>query len=78
VRGILASACFHIRASLLEGVNNRIKLLAYGSRDSDNFFLKIKAAFPRQSAMNQFFLVSYEVVDAIYSAGYLDYLRIAV
>ncbi|TBV04161.1 transposase, partial [Stutzerimonas kirkiae] len=35
--------------SLLEGVNNRIKVIkrmAYGFRDSDYFFLKIKAAFP--------------------------------
>jgi transposase len=49
VRGILASARFHMHTSLLEGVNNRIKVIkrmAYGFRDSDYFFLKIKAAFP--------------------------------
>ncbi|MDP2447850.1 transposase, partial [Pseudomonas sp.] len=48
-RGILASARFRMHTSLLEGVNNRIKLIkrmAYGFRDSDYFFLKIKAAFP--------------------------------
>ncbi|MFZ6048668.1 transposase, partial [Pseudomonas sp. CR3202] len=35
--------------SVLEGVNNRIKVIkrmAYGFRDSVYFFLKIKAAFP--------------------------------
>ncbi|MEA3259202.1 MAG: transposase, partial [Pseudomonadota bacterium] len=35
--------------SVLEGMNNRIKVIkrmAYGYRDSDYFFLKIKAAFP--------------------------------
>lgn len=48
-RGILASAQFHMHTSLLEGVNNRIKVIkrmAYGFRDVDYFFLKIKAAFP--------------------------------
>lgn len=49
VRGILASARFPMHTSLLEGVNNRIKVIkrmAYGFRDSEYFFLKIKAAFP--------------------------------
>ncbi len=48
-RGILASACFPMHTSLIEGVNNRIKVIkrmAYGFRDSGYFFLKIKAAFP--------------------------------
>jgi len=48
-RGILASARFHMHTSLLEGVNNRIKVIkrmAYGFRDEEYFFLKIKAAFP--------------------------------
>lgn len=48
-RGILASARFHLHTSVLEGVNNRIKVIkrmAYGFRDADYFFLKIKAAFP--------------------------------
>ncbi|MEQ3681859.1 transposase, partial [Alcanivorax sp.] len=33
----------------LEGMNNRIKVIkrmAYGFRDNDYFFMKIKAAFP--------------------------------
>ena len=49
LRGILASANFPMHTSLLEGVNNRIKVIkrmAYGFRDSAYFFLKIKAAFP--------------------------------
>lgn len=48
-RGILASALFPMHTSLLEGVNNKIKVLkrmAYGFRDTEYFFLKIKAAFP--------------------------------
>ncbi|MCC7477411.1 transposase, partial [bacterium] len=35
--------------SVLEGINNRIKVIkriAYGYRDDEYFFLKIKAAFP--------------------------------
>lgn len=51
-RGILASARFQMHSSLLEWVNNRIKVIermAYGFRDSDYFFLKIKAAFPRKT-----------------------------
>ena len=38
-----------VNTSVLEGMNNRIKVIkrmAYGYRDSDYFFLKIKAAFP--------------------------------
>ncbi|MBF6727413.1 ISL3 family transposase, partial [Acinetobacter baumannii] len=34
---------------VLEGMNNRIKVIkrmAYGYRDTDYFFLKIRAAFP--------------------------------
>lgn len=30
----------------LEGINNKIKRQAFGYRDADYFFLKIKAAFP--------------------------------
>jgi len=47
--GIIASACYRLNTSVLEGMNNRIKVIkrmAYGYRDSDYFFLKIKAAFP--------------------------------
>jgi transposase len=47
--GIIASAVYSLNTSVLEGVNNRIKVIkrmAYGYRDSDYFFLKIKSAFP--------------------------------
>ncbi|MAD72137.1 MAG: ISL3 family transposase, partial [Alcanivorax sp.] len=43
------SATYRLNTSVLEGMNNRIKVIkrmAYGYRDSDCFFLKIKAAFP--------------------------------
>ena len=49
LRGILVSARFPMNTSILEGVNNRIKVIkrmAYGFRDSAYFFLKIKDAFP--------------------------------
>jgi transposase len=49
VEGITASALYRLNTSVLEGMNNRIKVIkrmAYGYRDSDYFFLKIKAAFP--------------------------------
>ena len=49
MHGIVASATHHLNTSLLEGVNNRIKVIkrmAYGYRDNNYFFLKIKAAFP--------------------------------
>ncbi len=47
--GIIASASFRLNTSVLEGMNNKIKVIkrmAYGFRDSQYFFLKIKAAFP--------------------------------
>ena len=49
LEGIIASARFRLQTSVLEGMNNRIKVIkrmAYGYRDTDYFFLKIKAAFP--------------------------------
>lgn len=49
VSGIIASATHHLNTSVLEGMNNKIKVIkrmAYGYRDNDYFFLKIKAAFP--------------------------------
>jgi transposase len=49
LRGILASSIYPMSSSILEGVNNKIKVIkrmAYGFRDSAYFFLKIKAAFP--------------------------------
>lgn len=47
--GILAHCRWPLNTSVLEGVNNKIKVLkrmAYGYRDDDYFFLKIRAAFP--------------------------------
>lgn len=49
LHGIIASAKYRLNTSVLEGMNNRIKVIkrmAYGYRNSDYFFLKIKAAFP--------------------------------
>jgi transposase len=47
--GILAHARWPLHTSLLEGINNKIKVIkrmAYGFRDDAYFFLKIRAAFP--------------------------------
>lgn len=47
--GIIASAVHRLNTSVLEGMNNKIKVIkrmAYGYRDNDYFFLKIKSAFP--------------------------------
>lgn len=49
LHGIVASALYLLNTSVLEGMNNRIKVIkrmAYGYRDIAYFFLKIKAAFP--------------------------------
>ncbi|NHO68578.1 ISL3 family transposase [Aestuariicella hydrocarbonica] len=49
LEGIVASARYRLNTSVLEGMNNKIKVIkrmAYGYRDNDYFFLKIKAAFP--------------------------------
>jgi transposase len=48
-RGILARVRWPMHTGQLEGINNRIKVIkrmAYGYRNTDYFFLKIKAAFP--------------------------------
>ena len=48
-KGILARMRWPMHTGQLEGINNKIKVMkriAYGYRDSDFFFLKIKAAFP--------------------------------
>jgi len=48
-RGIVSRVRWPMHTGQLEGINNRIKVMkrmAYGYRDSDYFFLKIKAAFP--------------------------------
>ncbi|MFO0906975.1 MAG: ISL3 family transposase [Isosphaeraceae bacterium] len=47
--GVLAHCQWPLHTSLLEGINNKIKVvkrMAYGFRDDDYFFLKIRAAFP--------------------------------
>ena len=47
--GILAHADWPLHTSLLEGINNKIKVIkrmAYGFRDDEYFFLKIRDAFP--------------------------------
>jgi transposase len=47
--GILAHCRWSLHTSLLEGINNKIKVIkrmAYGFRDDDYFFLKIRQAFP--------------------------------
>jgi transposase len=49
LEGILAHCRWPLHTSLLEGINNKIKVIkrmAYGFRDQDYFFLKIRAAFP--------------------------------
>ena len=46
---ILAHCQWWLSTSLLEGINNKIKVIkrmAYGFRDDEYFFLKIRAAFP--------------------------------
>jgi transposase len=47
--GILAHCRWPLHTSLLEGINNKIKVIkrmAYGFRDDEYFFLKIRSAFP--------------------------------
>jgi transposase len=49
LQGILNHCSWPLHTGLLEGINNKIKVIkrmAYGFRDHDYFFLKIKAAFP--------------------------------
>lgn len=46
---ILSHCRWNLNTSVLEGINNKIKVLkriAYGYRDEEYFFLKIRAAFP--------------------------------
>ncbi len=48
-RGIVSRVRWPMHTGVLEGINNKIKLIkrmAFGYRNSDYFFLKIKAAFP--------------------------------
>lgn len=47
--GIIAHCRWPLHTSVLEGINNKIKVIkrmAYGFRDDEYFFLKIRAAFP--------------------------------
>ena len=47
--GIIAHCRWPLHTSLLEGINNKIKVIkpmAYGFRDDEYFFLKIRSAFP--------------------------------
>ena len=49
IDGILSHCRWPLNTSVLEGMNNKIKVLkriAYGYRDEAYFFLKIRAAFP--------------------------------
>jgi transposase len=49
IGGVLAHCRHQLHTSLLEGINNKIKVIkrmAYGFRDDDYFFLKIREAFP--------------------------------
>lgn len=50
--GILAHCRYPLHTGVLEGINNKIKVIkrmAYGFRDDAYFFLKIRAAFPGNS-----------------------------
>ena len=49
LHGIIAHARYPLHTGIIEGMNNRIKVIkrmAYGYRDEEYFFLKIRAAFP--------------------------------
>ena len=49
IGGILSHCRYPLHTSILEGINNKIKVIkrmAYGYRDDDYFFLKIRQAFP--------------------------------
>jgi transposase len=49
IEGVISHCRYPFHTGLLEGINNRIKVLkrmAYGFRDDAYFFLKIRAAFP--------------------------------
>ena len=49
LEGILAHCRYPLHTSVIERINNKIKVLkrmAYGFRDDEYFFLRIRAAFP--------------------------------
>jgi transposase len=53
--GIIAHCKHRMHTSLLEGVNNKIKVIkrvAYGFHDLDYFALKVKQAFPGRESSN--------------------------
>ena len=53
--GITNSGIYKLRTSVLEGINNKIKVLrrvAYGYRDTDHFFLRIQSAFRGRPAIS--------------------------
>ena len=48
-RGIVSRVRWPMHTGQLEGINNRIKVIkrmAYGYRDSEFFFMRIKSVFP--------------------------------
>jgi transposase len=52
LHGLLAHCRYPLHTGLVEGINNKIKVLkrmAYGFRDDTYFFLRIRAAFPGNS-----------------------------
>jgi len=49
LEGILAHCRYPLHTSVIEGINNKIKVIrrmAYGFRDDEYFFLRIRSAFP--------------------------------
>ena len=49
IDGIIAHCRYRLHTSLIEGINNKIKVIkrmAYGFRDDEYFFLRIRSAFP--------------------------------
>ena len=49
IRGILSHCRWAVNTSVIEGINNKIKVIkrmAYGFRDDEYFFLRIRHAFP--------------------------------
>jgi transposase len=49
VEGLIAYTRYRLTTGILEGMNNRIKVIkrvAYGFRDDEYFFLRIRHAFP--------------------------------
>ena len=49
LKGILAHCRNPLHTSVIEGINNKIKVIkrmAYGFRDDEYFFLRIRSAFP--------------------------------